>query len=99
MDKELFKTILEKFIKFEEFTDALQVIGIDIVETPGFETPAYLFDRLLESYFTEEGCNWITWYMFEKRLDPDNIQAFDDNGVEICKDIDGLWEEVKKHLK
>lgn len=99
MNKELFKNILNKFIELEEFVDVLESARIDIIETPAFEVSSYLFDRLIEAYFTEEGCNWIVWYMFEKRLDPDNIKATDEEGNEICKDIDDLWEIVKDYLK
>ena len=99
MDKELFITILDKFIAFEAFVDTLQSVRIDILETPGFDTTAFMFDRLIEAYFTEEGQDWVNWYMFEKRAAPDEIKATDEDGNDICKDVDDLWEIVKDYLK
>lgn len=99
MDKELFKNILNALIKLEDFADKLSEAGIDIVETPAYHTGGYLFDRVLEAYFTDEGVNWITWYMFEKRPCPAQIHATDEDGNEICNNIDELWDIVKDYLK
>jgi len=99
MNKELFKNILNEFIKLEDFADKLSEAGIDIIETPAYNTSGYLFDRVLEAYFTNEGVNWITWYMFEKRPCPDQIHATDEDGNEICNNIDELWDIVKDYLK
>ena len=99
MNKELFKFILNKLIELEEFTDKLSEAGLDIVETPAFQTGAFLFDEVIKAYFTEEGIDWIVWYMFEKRPNPDQIKATDENGNEICTNIDELWDIVKEYLK
>ena len=99
MNKELFKNILNAFIELENFADKLNEAGIDIVETPAYNTSGYLFDRVLEAYFTNEGVNWITWYMFEKRPCPTQIHATDEDGNEICNNIDELWDIVKDYLK
>lgn len=99
MNKELFKNILNEFIKLEDFTDKLNEAGISIIETPAYNTSGYLFDRLIEAYFTEDGVNWITWYMFEKRPYPDQIHAFDEDDNEVCNNIDELWDIVKDYLK
>lgn len=98
LTKELFSEILQKFIEHEEFVDSLQKLNIDIIDSAGFETSGYLFDKLIEAYFNKDGCDWITWYMFEKRNNPD-IKAIDENGIEICKNIDELWDIVKEYLK
>lgn len=99
MDKELFKKIIEEFIKLEIFTDKLSDAGLDIYDTPAYEACGFLFDKLMEAYFTEEGCDWIVWYMFEKRPNPDTIHATDEDGNEICTNIDELWELAKDYLK
>jgi len=99
MNKELFKRILNEFIKLEDFTDSLNELGLNIIETPLYNTSGYLFDKLIESYFTEEGVNWVTWYMFEKRPCPEQIHATDEDGNEICNNIDELWDIVKDYLK
>lgn len=99
MNKELFKKILEEFIKLETFTDKLSDAGLDIYNSPAYEVGGFLFDKLLEAYFTEEGCDWIIWYMFEKRPCPTQIHATDEDGNEICNNIDELWELAKGYLK
>ena len=99
MNEELFKLIISKFIQLEDFTDNLGKIGLAIVDTPAYETAGYLFDRIIEAYFTEEGCDWINWYMFEKRPNPNEVHATDEDGFEICTNIDELWSIVKDYLK
>lgn len=99
MNKELFKEILLKFVALENFSDKLSEVGLEIFETPAYEVGGFLFDKLLEAYFTEEGCDWIVWYMFEKRPNPDKIHATDEDGKEICNNIDELWDIAKDYLK
>jgi hypothetical protein len=52
---------------------------------------------LLVKSFGEEGSGWIDWYIYErssKTSDEKLLQAWDENGKEICHDIESLWKTV-----
>ena len=50
---------------------------------------------LIATNYTEEGQDWISWWYFEKSMDP-GLKAYDDNGNEICRTFDELYEHVKQ---
>jgi hypothetical protein len=50
--------------------------------------------------FTEEGTEWIYWYLYEKEsLSGGPLKAFDKEGNEICFDIPSLYDTIKEYLK
>ena len=107
---EKFKEIIVKYIRFYQCEDQLRKMGLDVFESPLFETTGYYFDWLWEAYFTEDGCDTISWWIFEYH---DIEEDFDEQGNYIGdpnkepgmwdKDdniipmitIEDLWNEVK----
>lgn len=107
---EKFKEIIVKYIRFSICEDKLRRMNIDIFESPLFDTSGQYLDWLWEAYFTEDGCDTISWWMFEYH---DLGEDFDENGKYIGdpnkepgmwdKDdnvipmitIEDLWNEVK----
>lgn len=58
-----------------------------------------MFDKFLEIYFTEEGLDWIYWYLYEKDNNPE-YKAWDKDNNEIpTETIEDLWNIVKDYLK
>jgi hypothetical protein len=107
---EKFREIIVKYINFYRCEDQLRKMNINIFESPLFDTAGYFFDWLWEAYFTEDGCDTISWWAFEYH---DLEEDFDNNGEYIGdpekqpgmwdKDdnvipmitIEDLWNEVK----
>lgn len=90
--------LLKAFQLMDEFNaaiDSLSNLGVEVVESPLFNTAACLFDMLIASNYTEEGQDWINWWYFERSLHPDN-KAYNDAGEEICRTFDELYEYVKQ---
>ena len=90
--------LLKAFQLMDELNDTinnLSSLGIDVTESPLFNTAGCLFDMVIASNYTEEGQDWINWWYFEKSVDP-GLKAYDDNGNEICRTFDELYEHVKQ---
>jgi hypothetical protein len=87
---EKFKDIIVKYINFYKCEDQLRKMNIEIFESPIFETTGYYFDWLWEAYFTEDGCDTISWWAFEYH----NIEEdFDNNGEYIGEKMEpGMWD-------
>ena len=88
---EKFKEIIVKYIRFYQCEDQLRKMGLDVFESPLFETTGYYFDWLWEAYFTEDGCDTISWWAFEyHNLEED----FDSNGNYIGEKMEpGMWDK------
>ena len=107
---EKFKEIIVKYIRFYQCENQLRKMGLDVFESPLFETTGYYFDWLWEAYFTEDGCDTISWWIFEYHDieddfdrdgnyigDPDKEPGMwdkDDNVIPMVT-IEDLWNEVK----
>jgi hypothetical protein len=88
---EKFKDIIVKYINFYKCEDQLRKMNIEVLESPLFETTGYYFDWLWEAYFTEDGCDTISWWAFEyHNLEED----FDSNGNYIGEKMEpGMWDK------
>ncbi len=107
---EKFKEIIVKYIRFYQCENQLRKMGLDVFESPLFETTGYYFDWLWEAYFTEDGCDTISWWVFEYHDieddfdrdgnyigDPNKEPGMwdkDDNVIPMIT-IEDLWNEVK----
>lgn len=79
--------------------DNLSKAGLDIWDSPVIEYGNLMFDKIIESYFTEEGSDWIYWWMCEKDGNPD-MKAWNENQEEIpTETIEDLWNIVEKYRK
>lgn len=83
----------------ENRLDTLSSIGIEIFDSALIEYGTKMFERLIKSYFTEEGADWIFWWLYEKNGDPE-MKAWDENHNEIpMETMEDLWNYVKQYLK
>lgn len=89
---EKFKEIIVKYIRFYQCEDQLRKMGLDVFESPLFDTTGYFFDWLWEAYFTEDGCDTISWWIFEYH----NIEDDFDREGNYIGDPDkepGMWDK------
>ena len=95
----------EKAIERMEKAISGRKYGCNLFETDWYESVGKMLDTFLESHFTEDGCDLITWWLFEdvdhiiyEHVDPDLF-----NGeIEIEYDVnefDRLWSYMVKHEK
>lgn len=99
MTKEGFIKLIENAQNYNKELDRWSDFGIDLFELPISELGWDFLNIVLPELFSDEGVDWIDWWLFEKpRFGGD--QAYDENGNVIPTDtIDDLWNIVKDYQK
>lgn len=99
IDKEELINLLREHNLQRKRLNTLSEIGFPIWDTDLIEYGNLMFDRVIKAYFTDEGYDWICWWLYEKDGNPD-MKAWDESGDEIPTDsFDDLWELVKDYRK
>jgi|688.fasta_scaffold1513447_1 hypothetical protein len=98
MEYEKFKLIIELLEQVRERSHSIYKLGIDLMD---YDEPNHkIISTLMESVFKEEGKEWIDWYLYERPgFNGKTNLATDENGNEICHNIESLWDTVKQHRK
>lgn len=101
MFKETFIKCLGLQKEFSSNVDSSGMFGTTLIECadPLQKVISTLFSELL----TEEGIDWLDWFLWEKGYaygkdqEPDANQAYDEEGNEILKDVDELYAFFVEH--
>lgn len=98
--KEDFVQIIQEHNNQHERIDKLcDITGFNIWESDLIEYGNLMFDKVIEAYFTEEGVDWIFWWLYERDGNPD-MKAYNENDNEIpFATIEDLWNYVKQYRK
>lgn len=97
--KEEFLSWLSDHAAQSERVDILIKAGLQIWDSPLIEYGNKMFELLVKSNFTEEGSDWIFWWLYEKDGNPD-IKAWDEDHDEIpLETAEDLWRFVKQYRK
>lgn len=85
----------------QEKLDILSKVGVQLWDSDLIEYGNIMFDRLIKARFTEEGSDWIFWWLYElPSLGCNGPHATDENGDPIpTETIDDLWNLVEKYRK
>jgi len=99
ISKEEFFTILDEHKAQSERIDKLEEAGLCIWNSAVVEYGSYMFDRVIQAYFTKDGIDWIYWWIYEKNGNPE-MKAWDENEKEIPTETkEDLWNLVKPYRK
>lgn len=101
MTKEGFIKLIENAQNYNKELDRWSDFGIDLFELPISELGWNFLNVVLPELFSDEGVDWINWWLFEKPgFGGDPNQAYDEDGNVIPTDtIDDLWNIVKDYQK
>ena len=101
MNKEGFIKLIENAQNYSKELDKWYDFGIDLFELPISELSWNFFNIAIEEVFTDDGVDWINWWLFEKPGFRGEVnQAYDEDGNIIPTDtIEDLWNLVKDYLK
>ena len=98
MTYKTFKQIIDLQIDHHKRIKALYDLRMDVIDVFGEEERAT--ELLWKELLTEFGYDWLSWYLYEKDgisgKPREDLQAWDDDKNEICKDLKGLWEYLTK---
>jgi hypothetical protein len=94
--EKLIKTYQKTLSDFRE----LSQMGFDFAEGK-FKLELHcdnMLQIILDSTYTDEGVDWIFWFMFENDFGEKDLDA-SENGEKICYDLPSLWEYIKQYKK
>ena len=98
MKYEKFKQIIDYQISHNNKMDEIYKCKIDLLDVMNDIQRAV--ELLWEEVLTEDGNDWLNWYLYEKEGFSGNpredLNATDKDGKEICKDLKGLHEFLVK---
>jgi len=97
MKYEIFENILTNLKLVSQKSQKFYDLGLDISNIQ--DDFHKIINDILSSHYSEEGVEWIDWFMNEREsLNGDIYEATDKNGKPICYDIKSLWilvEEIR----
>lgn len=93
--KEKFIELIEEYNKQNKRIDQIGEFVTGIYDSPIIDYGWKMFDELKKAYFTEEGVDWIDYFLYEN---PKECYYIDDVKIPL-KTIDDLWETVKDYRK
>lgn len=99
--KEKFISLIYHIQNFNNNIDTLCDMGIDMLNSDLYNDFSELAEIVLSSHFSEEGCDWVHWWLYERKSYGDIInEAYDVDGNIIKLDTSAeLWDLVSKYLK
>ena len=95
MTKETFIKLIKDYQEFQEYLDKLYDLKIDIINGLLHEYPCKLFDSIIYDTFTEDGSDWVSYYLYEN---PDKCYYIDKVKYPL-ETVDDLWNVVRDYLK
>ena len=91
MEYEYFEKIILNLQKSSDQANLLYKNGIDITDVT--DNLHIIISDLLGIIFTDEGKDWIDWFMYEKEFGKrEDLKAWDIDKNEIAYDIKSLYE-------
>ena len=92
MDFKDFKECIDNLIEMHRKSDEAYKLKIDILDYHDEYEKAVTI--LWSQILTDTGQDWLSWYLYEKNgisgKPRKDMQAWDENGKEICKNLKGL---------
>lgn len=93
--KEEFIKLMQTVVNLEKELDRWSDFGINLFEMKISELISALYDHTFKISFTDEGVDWIYWWLFEPEC-----EAYDSERNKLpTETIEDMWEIVKNHTK
>lgn len=95
-----FKGIVDTMVAHHKIVNQAYKLNIDLIDF--CDTQATTINALWCQVLTIEGKDWLDWFLYEKDYIEDGIgrkelEAWDDDGVEICQNLKGLYDYLTKN--
>ena len=102
MTKEGFIKLIENAQNYNKELDKWHDFGIDLFELSISELGWNFFDTILQELFTDEGIEWINWWVYDRIsiTTGEPLKVYDkENKVIPTETIEDLWNLVKYSQK
>lgn len=102
MEKCNFVAMVNAIEKYDAEVERWADFGIELYELPICELTWELINMYLEEIFSEDGVDWINWYIYERKsiFTGEVLPCFDEEGKEFYVNTpEDLWKLVEQHQK
>jgi hypothetical protein len=98
--KEEFVLLISKHKEWDNRIDEVsKSLNCFILDADWVSYTAELFDNTIKLLFTDEGADWIFWWLWEKDGNPELLAYDSEDNIIPSETIDDLWELVKNYRK
>lgn len=107
--KEQFIKFITEYKNFDEAIDRIdQAVsgrnwGLNLFECDWYNSVGIMLDTFLDSHFTNDGCDLVTWWLFEdvdklitQKVNPDLFNGESEIEYDV-EDIEALWDYIQKY--
>ena len=102
--KEQFIKFITEYKNFEETIDKIyQNWGLSLVECDWYNSVGIMLDTFLDSHFTNNGCDLVTWWLFEdvdklitQKVNSDLFNEESEIEYDV-EDIEAFWDYIQKY--
>lgn len=93
-----FESIINRMVKHHQKLDQAYKIGVDLID--GFSDIELVVSGLWGHILTNEGLDWLQWFLYEKGYINDGvgrkeIRAWEKGKEPICEDLKGLYDYLQ----
>ena len=88
--KEL-ENFIERLKDADEYCGKLRDLGIDIYETPVYESVGFISDIFLHSHLTDEGVDSVYWWIYQD----DKTFSTKDHRLIVLTNVEELYNFLK----
>lgn len=96
-----FITILDNYKSYSKIISQAEAVGLDLYE--GKFATLVQIENIIEtaflSHYTQEGVDWIDWFIHENHYGYGGLDAYDEKKNPICYSYKSLYKYINKHHK
>jgi hypothetical protein len=92
---------LKKYKAVSDNLSELRDLGFDFYEGkfPIMYDMEFIFNLTILSHYTQEGADWVSWFVYETNYGQKDMKGRDENKNPICYDVKSLHEYIEQHHK
>jgi len=95
------ENLLKKYKALSDKLSELHDLGFDFYEGkfPLMSDMEFIFELTLKSHYTQQGADWVNWFVYETDYGKKDMEAKDENDNPICHDVKSLHEYIELYHK
>jgi len=95
------ENLLKKYKALSDKMSELHDLGFDFYEGkfPLMSDMEFIFELTILSHYTQQGADWVNWFVYETNYGERKLEAWDENKNLICQDLESLHEYIEKYHK
>jgi hypothetical protein len=95
------ENLLKNYKALSDKMSELHDLGFDFYEGkfPLMSDMEFIFELTILSHYTQQGADWVNWFVYETNYGQKDMEAKDENDKPICYDVKSLHEYIELYHK